>query len=133
MKKYIKPLLITLFFFIIIGIPLAIYDGLKGNPIRSWLMVNATKEHLLNEGYKEEEILEIDATYNMKRNTERIKGTIAYVTFQDEPNEEYVYVQLRDSDEIKQSCEYFNRDTNAYEVEYTEDRKHMIKGCISYH
>lgn len=74
--------------------------------------------------------MKIDATYDMKRNTDQIKGTVTYVIFKDEPEEKFLYVQWRNSGKIQQSCEYFNKDTNAFEVEYNENRKHMKKDCL---
>lgn len=47
MKKLIKRIILTLFLFILIGIPLLVYDGLKGNPIRSWLMGKGNKRTFL--------------------------------------------------------------------------------------
>lgn len=129
LKKNIKRLIVIIFLLVFIGVPLLIYDGLKGNPVRSLLMENATKEYLLRAGYNADDWLQIDAHYDMKWNTGAIKGTVANVIFKDEPEEKYLYVQWRDSGEIQQSCEYFNKDTNAYEVEYTEKRIHMVKDC----
>ncbi|WP_243387030.1 DUF3139 domain-containing protein [Bacillus kexueae] len=129
MKKYKKPIVMTLLCMIVVGIPMFIYDALQGNFIRNYLMEKQVKEHLIESGYTEEDLLSIEATYNMKYNTDTIKGTVAYVVFQDEPEEEYMYVQLRESGEVQQHCIYYSEETEAYEVDFTEERKHMIRNC----
>jgi hypothetical protein len=96
---------------------------------RDLLMEKATKEQLLRQGYKEKEWLQVQGSYSMKRNTNKIKGTAAYVIFKDESDEKYLYIQWRDSGDIQQSCEYFNHRSNAYEVEYNAERKHMVMDC----
>ena len=106
-----------------------IYDALHGNFIRDYLMEKQVKEHLLGKGYTEEDFLSIEAEYSMKLNTNRMKSTF-YIAFKDEPNEKYVYVQWRETGEIQQECSYYSEDTGAYEVKYTEKRKHMIKNCF---
>ncbi|CAM4249217.1 hypothetical protein BAMA_06540 [Bacillus manliponensis] len=128
MKRYRTWIIVSIVFFVL-SIVLVMYDGIHGNFIRDYMMERRTEEHLMNEGYKKEEIASIEATYNMKFNTGDINGTIAYVIFQDEPKEKYLYVQWRDSREIQQKCDYYNEDTNAVEVEYTEERKYMVKDC----
>lgn len=131
MKTKTRHLIIIMIIFV--GVPLAIfffiYDGVKGNPIRSLLMENATKEHLLKSGYSPDDWLEVEGVYEKFSNTNMTNGTVAYVVFKDEPEEKYKYIQLRKTGEIKQSCEYVNKDTHAIEVEYTEKRKHMVKDC----
>jgi hypothetical protein len=116
---------------VILTIPLSGYFMFNGNPFSNYLMERATKKYLLEQGYKEDEIAEIHATYNIKRNTERIKGTVAYVTFKDETKEQYEYIQWRKSGKIQQSCYYFNEATNTVETKYTEKRKHMEKSCTN--
>ncbi|MBM7587994.1 hypothetical protein JOC86_004569 [Bacillus pakistanensis] len=129
MKKNPKRWIVTFILLFIIGFPLFIYDALKGNPLRDLLMEKATKEQLLIEGYNKSDWVQVQGSYNMKRNTNRIKGTIATVIFKDEPGEKYLYIQWRNSGKIQQSCEYFNPDTNAYEVKYSTERKHMVRDC----
>jgi hypothetical protein len=106
-----------------------IYDALHGNFIRDYLMEKQVKEHSRGNRYTEEDILSIEAEYSMKLNTNRMKGTFANVVFKDEPNEKYVYVQWRETVKIQQECSYYSEDTGAYEVKYTEERKHMIENC----
>ncbi|WP_406686505.1 DUF3139 domain-containing protein [Rossellomorea vietnamensis] len=130
MKKYIKPIIIVLICFVVVGVPMFIYDALHGNFIRDYLMEKQVKEHLLGNGYTEEDLLSIEAEYSMKLNTNRIKGTFAYIIFKDEPKEKYVYMQWRETGKIQQECSYYSEDTGAYEVKYTEERKHMIKNCF---
>ncbi|MBA9029320.1 DUF3139 domain-containing protein [Peribacillus huizhouensis] len=129
MKKT-KRLILLLFIGVIIGGPFLVYDILYGNPIRSLLMENATKKHLLKLGYNSDELLEVKTFYSMKKDT-GIKRTRARVIFKDEPEEKYVYIRYEKNREIQQGCSYFNTDTNAYENEYTEKRKHMVRDCIN--
>jgi flagellar basal body-associated protein FliL len=126
-KKLIIILVICLV--VVVGVPIFIYDALHGNFIRDYSMENQVKEHLVLNGYTEEDVLSIEAEYNMKFNTNRIKGTFAYVVFKDEPKEKYVYVQWRETGKVQQECSYYSEDTGAYEVKYTEERKHMIQNC----
>ena len=93
-------------------------------------MEKATKKYLLNLGYNSDELLEVKAFYSMKKDT-GIKRTRARVIFKDEPEEKYVYIQNEKNREIQQGCSYFNTDTNAFESEYTEKRKHMVRDCIN--
>ena len=65
----------------------------------------------------------------MKLNTRKVKGTAAFVSFKDEPKEKYLYIQMRKTGDIRQECSYYSDDTKAYEVDYTDNRKHMIKDC----
>ena len=127
MKKHKKTIMIIAI--VMIGVPLFLYDGLHGNFIRDYLMEKRVKEHLLSEGFQNEEIASIEAKYNMKMNTDRVKGTVADVVFKDEPEEVYLYIELRKSGEIRQECSYYNEDTNAIEVEYTKERKYMKEDC----
>lgn len=83
-------------------------------------MVKDTKKYLIEKGYKEVDIMSIESKYDMKRNTDRIKGTVAYVVFKDEPKGEYLYIQWRDSGKIQQHCEYYSESAQAYEVTFTE-------------
>ncbi|WP_028391185.1 DUF3139 domain-containing protein [Bacillus cihuensis] len=129
MKKT-KRLILLLFIGVIIGGPFLVYDIFYGNPSRSLLMENATKKHLLKLGYNSDELLEVKTFYSMKKDT-GIKRTRARVIFKDEPEEKYVYIQYEKNREIQQGCSYFNTDTNAYENEYTEKRKHMVRDCIN--
>ncbi|NQD67149.1 DUF3139 domain-containing protein [Bacillus haikouensis] len=129
MKKYNKPIIIALICFVVVGIPMFIYDAFHGNFIRDYLMEKQVKEYLTGNGYTEEGILSIEAEYNMKFNTNRIKGTFAYVVFKDEPKEKYVYVQWRETGKVQQECSYYSEDTGAFEAKYTQTRKHMIKNC----
>jgi hypothetical protein len=126
-----KYWLIALLVLMMLSISLGVYAAFNGNPLSNYLMERATMKHLLEQGYKEEEIAEIRATYDMKRNTGRIKGTIANVTFKDEPEEQYLYIQWRKSGRIQQHCDYFNETTNAVETKYTNERKHMDKDCTT--
>jgi glycyl-tRNA synthetase alpha subunit len=129
--KKVKYWLVVFSALIVLSILLGVYAAFNGNPISHYLMEKATMNYLLEQGYHEEEIAEIEATYNMKRNTERIKGTVAYVKFKDEPNEQYEYIQWRKSGKIQQSCYYFDEASNAFETKYTEERKHMEKSCTN--
>ena len=129
MKKT-KRLILLLFIGVIIGGPFLVYDVFYGNPIRSLFMEKATKKHLLKLGYNSDECLEVKAFHSMKKDT-GIKRTRARVIFKDEPKEKYVYIQNEKNREIQQGCSYFNTDTNAFESEYTEKRKHMVKDCIN--
>lgn len=124
-------ILFILFILLIVFAFLAIYTAINGNPVSDFLMERETKAFLLKQGYKEKEILSIEASYNLKRNTERIKGTNAYVTFEDEPNERYLYIQWRESKQIQQHCEYYNEQTQSWEQDFTEKRKHMDKSCTT--
>lgn len=91
-------------------------------------MENATKNHLYDVGYNSDELLEVKAFYSMKQDA-GIKRTRAEVIFNDEPEEIYVYIQHKENGEIQQSCSHHNKETDAYENEYTENRKHMLKDC----
>lgn len=106
-----------------------LYSAFYGNPISEYMMKQDTGGYLIGKGYKEEDILSIKPTYNSKRNTDRVKGTISYVVFADEPKEKYVYIQWRASGEIQQHCEYYDEDLNTYRTEFTEERKHMETNC----
>lgn len=88
------------------------------------------QKNLLKLGYNSDELLEVKAFYSMKKDA-GIKRTRAYVIFNDEPEEKYVYIQTEKNREIQQSCSYFNKDTNAFENEYTKKRKRMVKDCIN--
>ncbi|HGE5780844.1 MULTISPECIES: DUF3139 domain-containing protein [Bacillus] len=123
-----KNIGITLIIIIVI-IPIIFYFVLHGNPISKYLMVKDTKKYLIEKGYKEVDIMSIESKYDMKRNTDRIKGTVAYVVFKDEPKGEYLYIQWRDSGKIQQHCEYYSESAQAYEVTFTEKRKHMETIC----
>ncbi|MFJ7734390.1 DUF3139 domain-containing protein [Lysinibacillus sp. NPDC097231] len=123
-------LCLVLFIGVIIAVPFLVYDGLYGNPIRSLFMENATKDHLYNVGYNSDELLEVKASHSMKKDA-GIKRTRAFVIFKDEPEETYVYIQQEKNGEIQQSCSHLNKDIDAYENEYTEKRKHMVKDCIN--
>lgn len=127
-----KILLLCLFlvFGVIVAVPFIVYDAFYGNPIRSLFMENATKDHLYNVGYNSDDFLEVKAFYSMKKDA-GIKRTRANVIFKDEPEETYVYIQQEKKGEIQQSCSHFNKDIDAYESEYTEKRKHMVKDCIT--
>ncbi|QWC25153.1 DUF3139 domain-containing protein (plasmid) [Bacillus haikouensis] len=129
MKKSKKLIIIVVISLVVVGVPMFIYDALHGNFIKDYLMEKQVKEHLVGNGYTEEDLLSVEAEYNMKFNTNRIKGTFAYVVFNDEPKEKYVYVKWRETGKIQQECSYYSEDTGAYEVKYTEERKHMIKDC----
>ena len=115
---------------ILIGTPLFFYDALNGNPIRSILMENATKKHLMNHGYHADDLLDVKAYYSLKKDN-GIKRTRAFVIFKDEPDQKYVYIQQEQNGEIQQSCSYFNLETDAYESHYTDKRKHMVQDCTS--
>ncbi|WP_369899695.1 DUF3139 domain-containing protein [Bacillus manliponensis] len=128
MKRY-RMWIVVLIVFFALSVVLIIYDGLYGNFIRNYLMEKRTEQYLINKGYKREDILSIEATYSMKFNTDYMNGTIAYVSFKDEPKEKYLYVQWRKSGKVQQECSYYNEDSNAVEVEYTKERKHMVEGC----
>jgi uncharacterized protein YxeA len=128
-KKSKKLIIIVVISLVVVGVPMFIYDALHGNFIKDYLMEKQVKEHLVGNGYTEEDLLSVEAEYNMKFNTNRIKGTFAYVVFKDEPKEKYVYVKWRETGKIQQECSYYSEDTGAYEVKYTEERKHMIKDC----
>lgn len=111
-----------------IGTPFFFYDAFYGNPIRSLLMENATKKHLIKLGYHSDDLLEVKAFYSMKKDN-GIKRTRAFVIFKDEPEQRYVYIQRDKKGEIQQSCSYFEPDTESYESHYTDKRKHMVKDC----
>ena len=128
--KITKRLFLLLFIGVIIGWPFLVYDVFYGNSIRSLIMENATKKHLLKLGYNSDELLEVKAFYSMKKDA-GIKRTRAYVIFKDEPEEKYVYIQTEKNREIQQSCSYFNKVTNAFESEYTKKRKYVVKDCIN--
>jgi len=125
-----KRLFLLLFIGVIIGVPFLVYDVFNGNPIRSLLMENATKNHLLKLGYNSDELLEVKAFYSMKKDA-GIKRTRVHVIFKDEPEEKYVYIQREKNREIQQGCSYFNSDTNAFESKYTNKRKHMVEDCTN--
>lgn len=91
-----------------------------GNPISNIVMNQKTEEFLMENGYKKEEISKIDSSFDIKRNTARIKGTIAYVTFTDEPNVQYEYIQWRNSREIQQSCDAMNPELKHSDSNCTE-------------
>ena len=76
----------------------------NGNPISNYQMTKNTEEYLVGKGYEQTEIKSIHSTYDLKRNTERIKGTVSYVVFTDEPNIKYEYIQWKDSNNIQQAC-----------------------------
>lgn len=115
---------------IVIGTPLFFYDALNGNPIRSILMENATKKHLMNHGYHVDDLLDVKAYYSLKKDNS-IKRTRAFVIFKDEPDQKYVYIQQQQNGEIQQSCSYFNQETDAYDSHYTDKRKHMVQDCTT--
>lgn len=129
MKKT-KRLIFLLLIGFVIGGPFLVYDVFYGNPIRSILMEKETKKHLIKLGYNSNELLEVKAFYSMKKDT-GIKRTRAHVIFKDEPEEKYVYIQYEKTKEIQQGCSYYNTETNAFESEYTEKRKHMVRDCIN--
>ncbi|WP_379968024.1 DUF3139 domain-containing protein [Ectobacillus sp. sgz5001026] len=106
-----------------------IYFALHGNPISQYVMVKNTKQYLIAKGYKESELDSITASYSIKRNTNRIKGTIAYVVFKNEPNIKYQYIKWRNFGEIQQHCEHYNEKTRTYEVKGTEQLKNIEANC----
>lgn len=128
-RKKFRNILITVFILLVIVIFLVIYTAINGNPISDYFMERETKAFLLKQGYKEKDIAHIEATYNPKQNTERIKGTIANVTFEDEPKESYLYIQWRETNQVQQHCEYYDEQTKSWETDFTEKRKHMDKNC----
>jgi hypothetical protein len=124
-----KMLLVIVLICLFVGIPVFFYDALHGNIVRDYLMEKQVKEYLIAEGYKKDEILSVEAEYNMKLNTKKVKGTAAKVLFKDEPEDKYLYIQMRKTGDIRQECMYYSEDTKAYEVDYTEERKHMVRDC----
>ncbi|MGG3641299.1 HincII family type II restriction endonuclease [Bacillus gobiensis] len=129
MKKKKRTIVLSVSILALLGIFLVVYTAINGNPISDYLMKRETKAYLLEQGYTEKEISNIEATYNLKHNTGRIKGTIAYVIFKDDPEERYLYIQWRETKQIQQHCEYYDEQTKAWEKDYTEKRKHMDKKC----
>lgn len=115
---------------ILIGTPLFFYDAFNGNPIRSILMENVTKKHLINYGYHADDLLDVKAYYSMKKDN-GIKRTRAFVIFKDEPDQKYVYIQQEKNGEIQQSCSYFDPETEAFDSHYTDKRKHMVQDCTN--
>jgi alanine racemase len=106
-----------------------VYSSLHGNFISDYFMKRDVETVLKNNGYKGQDIQSIEVFYEMKRNTNQIKGTVAHVTFKDEPNEKYIYIQWRNSKKIQQHCEYYDKSLGAYVDTYTAKRKHMDEGC----
>lgn len=128
LKKTLRLFLLLFIGGIVIGIPFLVYDAFYGNPFHSSLMEKATKKHLIKLGYNSDDLLEVKASYSMKKDN-GIKRTRAFVIFKDEPEQKYVYIQREKKGEIQQSCSYFDTDTETYESDYTHKRKHMVKDC----
>ncbi|CAG9611347.1 hypothetical protein BACCIP111899_00519 [Bacillus rhizoplanae] len=129
MKKIIVISLLS----IVAAIAVLFYVAFNGNPISKYVMERDTRLYLEKKGYKKDEILSIESTYNMKRNTDCIEGTITKVVFKDEQNVTYIYVKHRKDNRILQHCEYYNHDTGTWEVwevEFNSKRKHMERTCI---
>lgn len=128
LKKTKRLLLILCVGGITIGIPFFFYDSFYGNPIRSLLMENATKKHLIQLGYHSDDLQEIKAFYSMKKDN-GLKRTRALVIFKDEPEQSYIYVQRDKNGEVQQSCSYLVSETES-ESHYTDKRRHMVKDCV---
>ncbi|WP_026695343.1 DUF3139 domain-containing protein [Peribacillus kribbensis] len=107
MKKGKWYVLVSL---VLIG--LAVYLFLPGGPVRKYLVMNATKNYLADQGYKEKDF-DVSAEYQFKRNSDDIRGTVAYVTFKDNKNIKYMYIQWRKNSKIQQHCSYFNKETKT--------------------
>ncbi|UOQ43769.1 DUF3139 domain-containing protein [Halobacillus salinarum] len=129
MMNYKKAVIMVGAILLIVGAPLIIYDGLHGNFIRDYLMEKQVKNYLISKGYEVKDISSIEADYNMKLNTKKVKGTFAIVVFKDEPEEKYRYIKMRKSGDIHQECSYYDENTGAYENDFTKKRKHMLKNC----
>ncbi|WP_242224888.1 DUF3139 domain-containing protein [Bacillus cereus group sp. BfR-BA-01380] len=125
MKRIIGVVLLS----IVAIIAVLFYVAFNGSPISKYVMERETRLYLEKKGYKKDEILSIESIYNMKRNTDRIEGTIAKVVFKDEPTVTYIYVKHRKDNLILQHCEYYNHDTRTWEVEFNSKRKHMERTC----
>ncbi|WP_158598354.1 DUF3139 domain-containing protein [Falsibacillus albus] len=128
MKKKLLSLLLIVFCILFGGFGI-LYDGLYGNPFRDYLMKNDTMRYLNDIGYTKNDLLSVRTNYSMKINSDKVKGTLAKVTFKDEPQDTYIYFQQNSNQKIIQACDYL--DGHIMKNNYTPERKHMLKNCKS--
>lgn len=125
MKKWTTLVIISI---VLVG-SFLLYSSLYGNPVSKYRMVKATKQYLLEKGYKEEDIISVESAYHMKRNSDRMKGTVSYVVFRDEPKIKYLYIQWRNPSQVQQHCSYYDEETKLEELGNTEKRNHLEANC----
>lgn len=117
---------------IIIFIPIGIiYAVNNGNPYTHWLMNQHVPDHLSEQGYKDQDLIE--TTYMEPKyliNHDYYQGQYK-VTFKDEPDVFYYYGLSKEGKHVKQFCEKDVKiHSNEVSYDITEETKHSEAGCV---